>query len=70
MARRRRPAEVAMGVPVHLTPAEAAARLQVHPRTVAEWAKQGKLPVQKTLGGNRRYPREGVEKVAQEMGLK
>ena len=39
-----------------LRSAEVAAILQVSPKTVARWAKQGWLPYQRTLGGHRRYP--------------
>ena len=39
-----------------LHPAEVAAILQVSPKTVSRWAKQGLLPYQRTLGGHRRYP--------------
>ena len=30
--------------------------LHVSPKTVARWAKEGKLPFMRTLGGHRRYP--------------
>jgi excisionase family DNA binding protein len=33
-----------------------ASLLHVSPKTVARWAKEGKLPFMKTLGGHRRYP--------------
>jgi DNA-binding transcriptional MerR regulator len=39
-----------------LLPAEAAAILKVHPRTVGKWALAGKIAgVQRTMGGHRRY---------------
>jgi len=38
-----------------LTPAEVAAIFKVDPKTVAGWAKSGKLRAIKTLGGHRRY---------------
>jgi DNA-binding transcriptional MerR regulator len=39
-----------------LLPAEAAAILKVHPRTVSKWAVAGKIAgVQRTIGGHRRY---------------
>ena len=39
-----------------LLPAEAAAILKVHPRTVGKWALAGKITrVQLTMGGHRRY---------------
>jgi excisionase family DNA binding protein len=42
-----------------LTPREVAKRFAVDPKTVTRWAKTGKLPSVKTLGGHRRY-RESV----------
>jgi excisionase family DNA binding protein len=49
--RQPKPAE-----PKHLTASQAAALLQVSPKTVSRWAKEGKLPYVRTLGGHRRYP--------------
>lgn len=40
---------------------EAAELLGVHPSTVRAWADQGKLPVQRTPGGHRRFPRAEIE---------
>ena len=34
---------------------DVAALFKVNPKTVARWAKDGKLPHSKTLGGHRRY---------------
>ncbi len=34
---------------------EVADLLGVSPKTIARWAKDGKLPYQRTLGGHRRY---------------
>jgi excisionase family DNA binding protein len=34
---------------------EVAALLGVSPKTIARWAKNGKLPFRRTLGGHRRY---------------
>jgi excisionase family DNA binding protein len=42
-----------------LTPAEVALIFRVDPKTVTRWAKDGKLPSIRTLGGHRRY-RESV----------
>lgn len=38
-----------------LTTAEVAALLRVDPKTVARWAKAGKLTSIRTMGGHRRY---------------
>jgi excisionase family DNA binding protein len=42
--------------PSYLLAAEVAELLSVSPKTVSRWAKEGKLPFLKTLGGHRRYP--------------
>jgi excisionase family DNA binding protein len=56
--------------PSYLRPAEVADLLSVSPKTVSRWAKEGKLPFMKTLGGHRRYPeaeiRELVDALRQE----
>jgi excisionase family DNA binding protein len=56
--------------PGYLLPAEVADLLSVSPKTVSRWAKEGKLPFMKTLGGHRRYPeaevRELLNQVRQE----
>jgi excisionase family DNA binding protein len=44
-----------------LRAAEAAALLHVSPKTVARWAKQGRLPHRRTLGGHRRYDPQQLE---------
>jgi excisionase family DNA binding protein len=41
-----------------------AAILQVSPKTISRWARQGLLPYQRTLGGHRRYPEAAIEKLA------
>lgn len=48
-----------------LTPAEVAAMLRVHPRTVTRWARSGKLSCIKTPGGHRRYYEDEVQAVLQ-----
>jgi excisionase family DNA binding protein len=47
----------------YLRAAEVADILHVSPKTVSRWAKEGKLPFLKTLGGHRRYP-EGLREEA------
>lgn len=43
-----------------MTPAEVAALFRVDPKTVARWAKQGRIASIRTLGGHRRFRREAV----------
>jgi excisionase family DNA binding protein len=38
--------------------------LHVSPKTVARWAKDGRLPHQRTLGGHRRYPEPAIRELA------
>ena len=45
----------------YLRTAQVADILQVSPKTVARWAKEGKLPFLKTLGGHRRYPKSKID---------
>ena len=42
--------------PSYLRPAEVADLLSVSPKTVSRWAKEGRLPFMKTLGGHGCYP--------------
>ena len=46
---------------------EVARLFHVSPITVTRWAEQGKLPYQLTLGGQRRYPREGTMAILGDM---
>jgi excisionase family DNA binding protein len=51
-------------VPHYLHTAEVADILHVSPKTVSRWAKEGKLPFLKTLGGHRRYPVAEIRQLA------
>jgi excisionase family DNA binding protein len=53
--------------PRYLHPAEVADILHVSPKTVSRWAKEGKLPFLKTLGGHRRYPATEIRQLADEL---
>ena len=53
--------------PSYLHTAEVADILHVSPKTVSRWAKEGKLPFMKTLGGHRRYPEAEIRKLAEEL---
>ncbi len=46
-----------------LTRREVAARFGVAPQTVTRWANEGILPSVRTLGGQRRYPADEVERL-------
>jgi excisionase family DNA binding protein len=61
MAQKRAPA------PKYLKTAEVAEILHVSPKTVTRWAKDGKLPHSRTLGGHRRFPGEAIKKLADEL---
>lgn len=39
----------------------------VHPKTVSVWAKEGKIPSQKTVGGHYRFRKSEILKVLEEM---
>lgn len=49
---------------IYISTGEAAKILRVSPKTVARWAKDGRLPHILTLGGHRRFPRSAVDEVA------
>ena len=48
-----------------LTASQAAARLQVSPKTVSRWANQGRLAHRRTLGGHRRFDPELIDALVQ-----
>jgi excisionase family DNA binding protein len=53
--------------PSYLLPAEVADLLSVSPKTVSRWAKEGKLPFMKTLGGHRRYPEAHIRELLNQL---
>ena len=53
--------------PSYLHTAQVADLLHVSPKTVSRWAKEGKLPFLKTLGGHRRYPEAEIHELAEEL---
>jgi excisionase family DNA binding protein len=59
--------KAAPDLPRYLRAAEVADLLQVSPKTVSRWAKEGKLPFLKTLGGHRRYPAAEIRQLANEL---
>ncbi len=50
-----------------LMTSEVAAILHVNPKTVARWAKDGRLPHIRTLGGHRRYLRGPIEALVRQL---
>jgi excisionase family DNA binding protein len=59
--------KAAPDLPRYLHTAEVADILHVSPKTVSRWAKEGKLPFLKTLGGHRRYPAAEIRQLADEL---
>jgi excisionase family DNA binding protein len=53
--------------PSYLHTAEVADILHVSPKTVSRWAKEGRLPFLKTLGGHRRYPEAEIRELANQL---
>ncbi len=45
-------------------PSHVADLLHVSPKTIAHWAKDGRLPYQRALGGHRRYPEQAIRQLA------
>ena len=60
-------AKAATTAPSYLRAAEVADILHVSPKTVSRWAKEGKLPFLKTLGGHRRYPAAEIRQLASQL---
>ena len=50
-----------------LLTAEVADILHVSPMTVSRWAREGKLPFMKTLGGHHRYPEAEIRELANQL---
>lgn len=51
----------------YLKTAQVADLLHVSPKTVTRWAKEGKLPHSRTLGGHRRFPAQAIEDLAKDL---
>jgi excisionase family DNA binding protein len=41
--------------------------LHVSPKTVNRWAHEGRIPCIVTLGGHRRFARDAVERIVEQM---
>lgn len=51
------------GVGALLTPGEVASLFRVSPKTVTAWARSGKLPSLRTVGGHRRFQASAVRRL-------
>jgi excisionase family DNA binding protein len=51
----------------YITTGDVAKLLRVSPKTVARWAKEGRLPHIVTLGGHRRFPAGAIEELARSL---
>lgn len=51
----------------YLRTSEVALKLQVSPKTVARWAKEGRLPYLATLGGHRRFPASAIDRLRMDL---
>ena len=47
----------------YIATSDVARLLHVSPKTVSRWAKEGRLPFIRTLGGHRRYPKVEIEQL-------
>jgi excisionase family DNA binding protein len=54
-------------LPSYLRTAEVAQILHVSPKTITRWAKEGRLPHSRTLGGHRRYSAEDIKRLAEDL---
>ena len=57
------------GERLYLTRAEVARLLEVSPSSISRWARQGKLPSVQTVGGRRRYHKEGIRYLIQKLSM-
>ncbi len=53
--------------PRFLRTSDVAALFQVSERTVAEWARRGRIPAVRTPGGHRRYPANEIRSLLDQM---
>jgi excisionase family DNA binding protein len=63
----QRTSTASIQTPSYLRTAEVADLLYVSPKTVSRWAKEGKLPFMKTLGGHRRFPEASIRELVDEL---
>jgi len=53
--------------PEYLTASEAAAYFHVSPKTIGRWAKEGRLPYLKTMGGHRRFRADDLQAIVESL---
>jgi excisionase family DNA binding protein len=51
-----------------LTPGEVAEMFRVNPKTVTRWARAGKVPAVRTLGGHRRFRTSEIRRFLEVVG--
>jgi excisionase family DNA binding protein len=51
----------------YVATSDVARLMHVSPKTVSRWAKEGRLPFIRTLGGHRRYPKIEIEQLARSL---
>jgi excisionase family DNA binding protein len=61
------PTTITTTEPAYLRTIEVAGILHVSPKSVSRWAKEGKLPFLRTLGGHRRYPEAAIRALAERL---
>jgi excisionase family DNA binding protein len=50
-----------------LKTSEVAHLLNVSPKTISRWAKEGRLPYMATLGGHRRFPETEIQRLTDDL---
>jgi excisionase family DNA binding protein len=51
----------------YLRTGDVADMLHISPKTVTRWARDGRLPHSRTLGGHRRFPADAIEQLARQL---
>lgn len=51
----------------YLRTGDVADMLHISPKTVTRWARDGRLPHSRTLGGHRRFPAAAIEELARQL---
>ena len=64
---RHQSVQLASNTATHLRTSQVADLLHVSSKTVSRWAKDSKLPFQRTLGGHRRYPEAKIRELANDL---